>query len=502
MADTTPRLNSTPVDPQSDYAPVSWMAITALAVAGIFASLLLSLVLTAFRSNKPLIEIWLFIFPVLGIVVAFAARRHILNSEGTRTGLKLAAWAWWICVVSGLSYAAYFWATEYTVQSDTERQFTAWAENVKKIDPATPNDPALAAAFYQTLPPSQRVAFSASNTTIMQDRFGPDFVTFRQNKLLMMILRNPGRCELTPQGLKQWQQLPGKIECALAATLKTPEGEFPMVIPMEAALEKGKREWQIKAFDGYVQDTPASVRTPYGWFVEWLDYTGRITCDQFLKTAGAPTYVGGTPHYIPDGILAQPLAYEMFHTGTIPKSIENRIVSTAFDRVKLTGVLGLFWPTSPAYAKSMESDFFVQTPLVDGKMAAEANAKEDFLYCWTNIAFERITLSGRSLPNSPDKNTMIRFFPDRVEISVPIELKPARCEPKNSAALGRMVLTMDDKDILAEMSAAREIGLKGARTDSIPTDLQKKVCPWKVTRIESNLKVIRTAGPQAPGAGE
>ena len=174
MADTTPRLNSTPVDPQSDYAPVSWMAITALAVAGIFASLLLSLVLTAFRSNKPLIEIWLFIFPVLGIVVAFAARRHILNSEGTRTGLKLAAWAWWICVVSGLSYAAYFWATEYTVQSDTERQFSAWAENVKKIDPATPNDPALAAAFYQTLPPSQRVAFSASNTTIMQDRFGPD----------------------------------------------------------------------------------------------------------------------------------------------------------------------------------------------------------------------------------------------------------------------------------------------------------------------------------------
>ncbi len=504
MADTTPRLNPTPADPRSEYSPISWMAATALFVAGGFAVLLFSLVLTAFTSNKPLIEFWLFAFPLLGIVLAFAGRRHIVNSEGTRTGLKLSSWAWWICLVTGLGYAAYIGATEYTIRSDTDRQFTAWSDNLKKIEPGTPNDPALANAFYQTLPPSQRIAFSATNTTEMQARFGPDFATFRQNKLLMMILRNPGQSELLPQGLKHWEQSPGRIECVMAALLKTPEGEFPMVIPMEATVEKGKREWQIKGFDNFVQDSPGTKRTPYGWLVEWLDYTGKMTADQFVKAAAASKFVQGDANYITDGILAQPVAFEMYHTGSIPKNPLNPIVSTAVDRVVVTGVLGLFWPTSPAYVKAMQGDFFLQTPMADGKMVPEANAKEDFLYCWKNIAFDKITASGKTLPNSPDKNTMIRFFPDRVEIAIPIELKIQKTEPKNSAALGRLVLTLDDPKLLAELKEARELGLNGLRSENLPVELQTKPSAWKVARIESNLKIIKVAapgGPVPPGGG-
>ena len=499
MADTTPRLNNSASPSLSEYAPISWMAATALFVAGAFAAVLLALVLIAFTANKPLIEIWLFVFPVLGLVLAFAARRHILNSEGTRTGLRFANWAWWICIVAGLCYAAYIGATEYTIHTDTEKQFVAWADNLKKIEAGKPNDPALASAFYQTLPPPQR-AFSATNTTAMQDRFGPDFTTFRQNKLLMMILRNQGQSELVPQGLKQWEQSPGKIVCSLAATLKTPEGEFPMIIPMEATVEKGKREWQIKGFDGYVQDSPGTKRTPYGWLVEWLDYTGKMTVDQFLKTAAAPTLANGTVIFLPDAILAQPLAYEMFHTGSVPKTVDSRIVVTAVDRMMLTGGLGLFWPTSPAYIKGMQGEFFVQTPLPDGKMNPDANAKEDFQYCWTNIAFEKITPAGRTFQNTTDKNAMIRFFPDRVEIHIPIELKTQKADPKNSGALGRMVLTLDDKSVLAELNEARELGLKGTRSENLPPELQKKPSAWKVARIESNLRVLRMSPIQTAGA--
>ena len=498
MADTTPRLNTTPLDPQTDYSPLSWMAATSFSVAVLFAMLLLSLGYFAFRESKPLIEPWLFVFPILGVVLAFAARRHIVNSENTRTGLEWATRAWWICIVGGLCYAAYLGATEYTIRADTEKQFVSWADNLIKVDPATPNDLAMSSAFYQTIPPKQRSGvFSPSSTTVMQERFAQDFVTFRQNKLLMMILRNPGQCELKPQGLKQWQQVPGRIECALAATLSCPEGEFNLIVPMIATVESGKREWQVATFDGYVQDAQGAKRTPYGWMVEWLDKTSQSTVDQFLQAASARTNVDGIPMMIPDALLAQPVAYEVFTKGKISKETGERIVVTAYERAKITGALGLFWPTSPEYAKGLQKDFFVQVPLPDGKMMADAT-REDLLFCWTNVAFDKITMSGRTLSNSPDKNSMIRFFPDRVEISVPIELKLLKSDPKNSAALGRMVLTLDDPVILAKLTEAREVGLKAGQSMNFPDDLPR-ACPWKVTRIESNLKIVRTGPP--PGGG-
>lgn len=479
------------------------MAAAGLIVAIFFVGLLVALALIAFSGNKPLIEFWLFAFPILGIVFAFAGRRHIVNSEGTRTGLQLASVAWWLCLVSGLSYAAYLGATEYTIRTDTEKQFVAWAVNLKKADPNSPGDPALAMAFYQTLPPQQR-AFSPTNTTVMQDRFGQDFAAFRQNKLLVMIVRNPGEAELIPQGLKQWQYSPGKIECALGALLKTPEGEFPLTVPMEAILgDKGKREWQIKVFEGIVGDGPGVKRTAYGWLVDWLEFMAKLTFDQFLKTASAPTYVEGIPGIIGDGLLAQPVAFEMFRTNTIPRTMENRLIAAAHERAKVVGGLGLVWPTSPAYAQAMKEGFFVQIPLPDGKMMPDTNPREDFLYCWNNIAYEKITPSGRTMPNSPDKNPMLRFFPDRVEISLPIELKPPKADPKNAAAIGRIVFVIDDPAFLAKINATREESKAGQGGTELPVEFQKMPSPWRLARIESNLKIIKaqsaSGGPGGPG---
>ncbi len=501
MADTTPRLNTAPADPQLNYAPLSWIAVLAFAIAALFAMILISLAYFAYRNNKPLIETWLYIPPVLGIVAAFAARRHIRNSEGTRTGLEWSTRGWWISVVGGLGYFTYVNATEYTVNYETKKQLATWAENCKKADLVTPNDPALGEAFYQTLPPSQRVAFSASNTTEMQNRFAQEMVTFRQNKLLMILQRNRDRAEIVPGTLMTWQVMPEKIECTVAATLKTPEGEFPLVIPMVALLTKGKREWQIGAFDNYVQIASDTQRTQYGWLVEWLDGTARITAEQFLSSAAAKTNQDGFPVFVPDGILAQPVAHDVFASRKFAKPVGDRIVFGAVDRMALTGPLGLFWPTSPAYAKGIRGDFFVQTPLADGKMVPDAS-REDFLACWNNTGFDTLIPSGKTLSGSTDKNNLMRFFDDRVEVSVPIELKVPKADAKGSAALGRLILTLDDPELLGELDRARELGLKGEKSNAFPEDLKQRMPAWKVTRIESNLKVIRAAlGPGGPPGG-
>ena len=59
----------------------------------------------------------------------------------------------------------------------------------------------------------------------------------------------------------------------------------------------------------------------------------------------------------------------------------------------------------------------------------------------------------------------------------------------------------DDPELLTELSQARELGLKGEKSANFPPELQKRFPKWKVTRIESNLKVIRVASPGQGGAG-
>ena len=58
-ADTTP------------YVPVSWMAVAAIAVAGLFALLLLAFGAAAFTNKKPLLMEGLLALPVIAVVLEF-----------------------------------------------------------------------------------------------------------------------------------------------------------------------------------------------------------------------------------------------------------------------------------------------------------------------------------------------------------------------------------------------------------------------------------------------
>ena len=61
--------------------------------------------------------------------LAFAARRQILSSEGTKAGLPIATAAWWVAVVGGLGYLAGL--------SGFQRRILDHAASPKRLLPAT-----------------------------------------------------------------------------------------------------------------------------------------------------------------------------------------------------------------------------------------------------------------------------------------------------------------------------------------------------------------------------
>ncbi|MCX8140615.1 MAG: hypothetical protein N3E46_13115, partial [Gemmataceae bacterium] len=84
---TTPTPSLPATTDTSDYVPVSWMAVAAALVAAAFVFTLLFAAYTAFTTRRPLVLPELLVLPAIAIVLSFAARRLIQNSEGTRTGL-------------------------------------------------------------------------------------------------------------------------------------------------------------------------------------------------------------------------------------------------------------------------------------------------------------------------------------------------------------------------------------------------------------------------------
>src|SRR4029078_653978 len=66
-----------------------------------------------------------------GIVLAVIGRAHVRNSEGTRTGTRLANGAWWGCGLGGAGFAAFLWANFVVMKKESQRQADAFLETLK-----------------------------------------------------------------------------------------------------------------------------------------------------------------------------------------------------------------------------------------------------------------------------------------------------------------------------------------------------------------------------------
>ncbi len=491
MADTTPA--STPALPSTadplPYVPVSWMAVAALTVAALFVGVLLVLGVSAYLGKKPLILPELLVLAVVGMVLSFAGRRMIRNSEGTRTGDKLADTAWWVSVVAGLGYTAYLFAIEYSIRRDAEAEIERWVGWILKADPVE-----LDKAFIRTLPPGRRVGLSASNPAQLQAEFGDQYVAFGQVDLVRLAKRSPGLYTFVPLGLKDWSYRPSGIECVFAGVVKGPEGSFPVEIFLKGVeggvgsdTEVAGRQWAITApQSGFVLRDKLSI-TPYGWLLTELDKSGSQIGQKFVEGSR----------------FGPPVHYSLYHEHMRPRkeaAFWERVAGTIEPLMALAGGPAMMLPLTAGYSEYFRDQAFK----LPGGAEPTTEQKARFVAGWNGAGLGR---PGARIPKNDtiDAQNLLTVTDDAVELRMPCEvLLEGVAGDSTGAARGRLLLVCTDPDVLAELKKLQAESNPDQGTSSPPTNQKKRAFNWRVVRVESNLQEVKVntrGGPGGPPGG-
>jgi hypothetical protein len=420
-------------------------------------------------------------FPAVVVVLAFVARRQIRASEGTRVGERYANAAWWIAVVGGLGYIAYLGAIEFLIRRQANQEFVTWSNYLKDLNPTDPKDPNFFHAVHMTLDPGVRGSVPASEPARIEATFRDAVAGMRGMDLTRLCTRNRGAVEFRPQGLREWQQKPTEITCTLTATAVTPEGEHGLVVPMRAVIdEKTKnRRWQILPVPGGFIKTRSL--TPYGWQVEYLEMSSRQFSQEFLSRLSGPA--------------STPFAYLAFvHPGWEPRRAVELIVG-------LPAVAGSAATLLPLPQGGEE----YLTRKVLSKPGGGTHDPSDitrFLALWN--APNRFVPAGNLIRNNPDTNPILVFEPEAVECRAPIEVQlGGQVGGPGAMARGTVVLRVTREaapDFFRELDSNRIAGLSAGLSDRpSAAALSSRAIPWRVVRIESDLRPL---SPQERGEPE
>jgi hypothetical protein len=476
--DTTPRSTRTSSNDSSDYAPYALLAIVALGVAALYLLLLFVFGFGALRQGQSFILPELLAIPLLALVLSFAARRQIVNSEGTRIGLKFCDWAWWIAVVGGFGYLAYLGGTYFAIRKDADRAFRNWADRVAKANPLDPKNVDFAAAFHATLPPDKQPSVAMTDVGKMQGLAMQGWIAFKQSDLIRLSLRNRDELRFEPGGLEEWTQKGPKLECKLTVKSICPEGEFTSSVGMLRLSEPGKDPvWQVQPPG---DDNTLFLRTArlndYGERIRDMDLAGKAFVYQHLLGNAALRNFNAK------------LLDEFRRGGINGDEVVARLKAEARIRMMGLGGMGWFLPEPKDFAELAKTHF---QPVDKGDPAREAEQRQLFAGVWKSGL---IGGPGMTISKSPDLNAVLLKLAKGWELRVPIELQMSMAST-GTAARGVCVLICDDAAFLAELDAFK--AKPGPMHDARPLMAPSKPVPWRFDRFESDMKMI--TAPRMPG---
>ncbi len=488
MAEAAPRPSSSG-DP-AGYAPYSITSIIAAILAGIFLLAMVILGGAAMIGGQQLVEPLLLIMPAAILVLAFAARRQIHNSEGTRVGLSLCNFAWWVGVLGGCGYAAYLVGRMVGVQQDTKDALVKWMAAVQKADPIDTRNLDFHNAFQMTIDTGRQKSLDAktdAETEAAQRGFHDDtgstigITRFRQIDLVRVLHRNRDfNPQFTFDGLQSWMQDSSGLRAKSSGTLRCPEGEFRLNFDMMRQLVD-RPTWRVVATPGGF--VGSSRLTRYGQLIEQMEFTGR----NLVNTAFLATFN----------------AFPQFHSRLVddfarPEDVAEtpRYYFRALAECAAVGVAGTVRPDPAGYETKIKSQFFVPIARSDG--AKDGDPREKFYSAWRG---GRIVPSGIVLRESPDQYPLMTVTEKSIEMRVPIEIQLPRLESSQAAARGAILLVCDDPEFIAKVNeirraaATEEPSSEGTRAAIVPS------VPWRVVRILSDKKSVTMPKKEQVEAG-
>jgi len=482
-ASAGPALGSTA--DSAPYVPVSWLAVAAAGSAGLLGLLLLVLGFVHFRAKRPLLEEQLLIFAILAIVLSFAARRVIRNSEGTRTGtlfgIDLPNAAWWGGLVLGLGYVSYLMAIEFSIQRDARNEAQTWSENVLKGD-----DEGLNRAFHRTQDPSQRRNVPATNGELLEARWGKEYTAFRQCDLRRLIARNPKDTTLQIGGLREWRYLPTGVECVYTGTITCPEGTFPLLFPMRgtesSGSDTGGRQWQlIHGPNGFIDKERAKL-TPYGWFIAHIGISGANLTRELMMSTG--TREGRATVY-PNYVSNDPETEKFFRPLT---------VGGAQLRASIVGATAAYaFTPGPKFLDFTAERLFT----LPGGAKADDTRMTAFKQAWATTGIVR---AGDRIRESTDVNDQVVISDAGIFYRMPVEIPMPSTRGEIVAARAGLVFECVEPGLMDELKNLKASADPASGTDAPPASIQNRRLAFKLLRIESDLKPIKSEPPKMPDA--
>jgi hypothetical protein len=226
------------------YRRISGFAIAGLAFALFFALYVLVIGgLGLYERTPMLLPPVIEMLAVIGAVLSLIAFWVIRRSEGTLAGMRLAQWGWWVSVVFGLGYAAYYATTYFAVRQQAERFTLRW---LNRIGQGKLND-----AFVDTLDPATRLNINPEEEEALRRRFNQPgslsarglLDSFRTSELVHILHQAGGQAQIEPLGVAAWDYKSGSYKVARAYRIQTEEGLLEALITAYGS-ESRKREFE------------------------------------------------------------------------------------------------------------------------------------------------------------------------------------------------------------------------------------------------------------------
>ena len=504
MADLTP-LPTAQRPTDGAYQPVSGFAVAAGVAAALFVVGLAGVFYSAVTSHRAAMSYELLILPAAGVALAFAARSHVKRSEGTRSGGKIAAAAWWVCVLGGAGYGAYLYANEFFI----ERESRAFADKFfEQLKAGRPHH-----AYVYLVEPGQRGAANPDDTEVFEAQFAEGYGKFRNHDLVRQMRRGGDDVRIEHVNASDIGQESDGFRATHLYRLTTPEGVFDVRLGLKAGEDLkdrkgGKPVWRVNARPISAIAIRPEHLSQYGRLMSELEgeANGLARAWAMLVSRGQTfrahlfTLPGGDREALESGLIhlgvmgGGPATVWPVSPAILPDA-RRKSREAAANAAALVGGGATAVPIakSVAYDDLLDAGFFRLDEANTVAFGKEQRARLDGL--WPHAQLGPVSAE-RVLPPTvlPAEATRFVMANDELRVVVPLDWSMAEGRGIYKAAV---ILSCREPDVLAVLAEARKKGAAAVDDGSL-TLRGVPARRWTIIALQTDLDPILP--PQGPGS--